>query len=380
MASAQISTLLIYGTVRNVPLNDAEIQSMAITALGAVVAGLLGARSLHFLFDLNPSERLQDRNAATSVDCGLSHDQNTTLETTKPETADTSVTRMTTVFNNYNCTRSGISIQAAVLSIIIFMLFTDTLEPSLSKPDLIAAMSLSLTLGEGIGRVGCFSAGCCGSRTDNGREFCRGLQIMASLMNFAIFALISNLFYNSSLGLQESGALALMLNAMVRLLTDPVRESGESEQIPSTTAFAFGQMILSFGLLVTTRLSAETLSVTVISSASLAVLSFLALWAFRSIWSALGRSKLFKAEMSLFFRPITGVAAFGLAIIILTVKDTIGFPGIKGVSLEMGTMGHNPWTILSNPTVLATLATTALIPILTGPNGVSHCGVFVKGE
>ncbi len=121
--------------------------------------------------------------------------------------------------------RSGISIQGGTLAAILFILSTQAWAPHLEIRNILASATLSLPLGEGIGRIGCYWAGCCGSRREKGRERYGAVQLLSSAMNIAAYTFLIFSAVKCNLPLPEAGILAFSSNAVIRLILDPLRES-----------------------------------------------------------------------------------------------------------------------------------------------------------
>lgn len=117
------------------------------------------------------------------------------------------------LFSTKFLTKSSLWIQgsffAAILSIAI--------SPLIDRTRLLYAFSIIFPVGESLGRIGCYFAGCC-----DGMKF-RGVptQILSSFLNGVVAFSILAFWGSGYLSVEEAAAFSLGVNAMIRLLLRP---------------------------------------------------------------------------------------------------------------------------------------------------------------
>ena len=380
MVATQTSTALIYINVSDRhPLTHHEITSMATTGLGSVVAGLVGARLLNRVLDSSPrtppSQGHEDNDdGAKALVPGPSHGSSRAY----------SGWAKTILLSRFTCSESGISIQGAALSATVFVALTNTIATTVDKPMILSSMALSLTLGEAIGRIGCYLGGCCGSSRSHGKEFYPALPLLASVMNATAFIAIAPFVLGGTLDPHEAGSMSMISNAAIRLAIEPQRASSVTEggRAAHTTIFAFAQLIVSFGICFTRRIALghSTYSALGITTFYTVILVF-ATRQGRNLWSYQAHTKSpLRSLAPRIARPLSAVALFATVIFSLAIKDSLRAfwnQNEQLVTPRCNAFGDastgNPW-VLSSPTFLANLLITGSIPLLAGSGGISKCG------
>ncbi|ETI23054.1 hypothetical protein G647_04850 [Cladophialophora carrionii CBS 160.54] len=106
---------------------------------------------------------------------------------------------------------------------------------------LIATLLISLPLGESIGRVGCQFGGCCGGVSHH-QWMHVPTQLFSSTLNLAAFAGSMLLFHSERMSLYSVATLSVSLNALIRLLVQPLRRDSNGRLINCMSLFAVGQL------------------------------------------------------------------------------------------------------------------------------------------
>jgi len=372
MVAAQVSTAIVFINAHGSPLTDAEIQSLAKTGLGSAVVGLLGARLLNPLLDstprTTPSEDKPPHRRLT-IDSSLSPstpvDPMCAVGAGFLEGSTYAAVAGCPAGATYRTT--GISIQGGLLSATLFVLLPNTMAPSLEKSMLLQSMALSVPLGEGIGRIGCYLAGCCGSRLQQGKEQYNATQLLSSTANISAFVILIWSLRTAGVSLREAGVLAILSNAAIRLAVDPLRSSAitDGKKVATTTLFALSQLLLSAGILAgVNRALGLGITSAIGAAAFMTGLTVLAAHVARWVWLTLAQmASLRRTKMATFMRPMTAVAGFAIVIFSLVIKDKLGCSSWYASEVTLSS-DDNLSELLSSSAFLGNIIVTGSMPLL----------------
>lgn len=346
MAAAQFLTAVLFSSFREVPTTDAEIRSMAVTGLEMAMAGLFGASNGRLL--LGPGQSSY----------GHKTDQKTS---------------------------SSKWFQAGVVSALLWLFLSTRLEPSLDQDKrlMFAAVGMSIPIGEGIGRIGCYFAGCCGSARPGSSQ--RGrygeVQLLASVMNLVAYLALVSTLARDVLTLSETGLLAVAINAMVRLVVEPLRGDLNGEtKLSSTRIVALCQLAASLYVFSGERQGRfEASPRSLIETAAIAAVFWVMVLSLRLLWVSLHQDHAGEFKRS----PFSKVRRFMAWITSPTMVCCLVAMVIFGVEFwefiepaqprparsnsgEMSEAYRQVWNILTNPSLCASSLIMCLMPVLVG--------------
>lgn len=340
MAVAQISTRMIYCLNQKTALSDAEEHSMAITGLGAAFSGLVGAKFVNDRMSgtmeaLPVQSKLHLRATATNFcsDQSTLH-SNYTGRARCEEQPHKKLNRQPRLENTLKrqvfeyLSLQGISIQGGLLFATTWVMLGCTLSQSIDRMLLLHSMSISLPLGESIGRLGCYFGGCCGSKLDaKGKSLFPAIQLLSAGLNMAIFCTLAVPLATGRLSVEQAGTAAMALNSVVRLTVNPLRD-GERTMMAATNGFAMCQLLVSGAFLIAMQMDAGTgmlaafLITIMIAAVALSCSSIIVLIWISAVPLLLRSRKAIIDYSSWFSRPITYVYAFGVCVVTIVCSDS----------------------------------------------------------
>ncbi|KAL7941072.1 hypothetical protein V8C42DRAFT_335735 [Trichoderma barbatum] len=252
MAITQISVAIFYCLTVARPLTKYESRYLAINGVGTVLVGLTGAKLTNSLMTLSQETRPVTFSAhrLEEIKC---------IRAQKSEAHDSSLSTINSVRTfrarslellGDSCSLNGISIQGGLLFAALWLIFCPT-ALSAEKNLLLSSAALSLPLGESLGRIGCFFAGCCGSRRDkDGKPMYLAVQLLASTINMVAFLGLATAVATTTLRSNVAGTVAVVANAAIRLNLDPLRDDAAISRWSKTSLFAASQLLLGCFLMV----------------------------------------------------------------------------------------------------------------------------------
>jgi prolipoprotein diacylglyceryltransferase len=351
IAAVQLFSARLYLHSSELVSHQAEVD-LALTGFGAVL--LVGAARLAF----KPSTSSSD--SECTGDASQSHQDSESqavtlakLSMSSPKTNYTAIIRCRPAFN-------GLSVQGATLFATAWVLMSPlSLCGTIDRRLLLSTMAVCLPLGEGIGRIGCFFAGCCGSvrlGSGSGREKYPSLQLLSTAMNLASFAWC---MYRFPASLTQAGCTSAAANALIRCLVDPLRQDVSSNPFSRARIFALGQLSVSVAIMLR-HLANEHDFTTAVGLVVSTVLSLgLVLLAMKLAWQHLGnyasQCKRIVNSISVFVL----VYAFSFVIICMVV--------VGGVATEREPArkrNEMSWALLEYPYVMGCAALSAVLPLL----------------
>lgn len=217
-----LSTMWVYSMSSEEPLNLQEAQDITTIAAKVAIIGLVGAAGIPKLFGAKilPEEK-------------------------RP-----------------TCASRGLWLQAGELSMVLTLLLSRFGDAHQYRA-LICAASLTLPLGEAIGRLGCYFGGCCDRRVPGSEGaasdiLVNSVPLTSSWINCIVFLSMLYARAKEIMGPEHTACLAVALNGMTRIFTDSLRGDIPRLQILAgqspTTVVAFLQ--LSGALVIFSRLEA----------------------------------------------------------------------------------------------------------------------------
>jgi prolipoprotein diacylglyceryltransferase len=325
MATTQLSTAILFEKHRANTTTGAEVRSMAIAAVESTVVGLFGV-------------------TVTGASSAL-----TSLSTTDQDT-----------IRNYKKTTRNLSIQGAVAFMSLWMVLNRTLEQSIQRDVLLAAMALSLPLGEAVGRIGCYLAGCCGPVANKSSRR-MPLQLVVGLLNFVAFGVLAMGLSTNYLSLVQAGTLAVLANGAIRFLAE-ISRSERLWRITSKTVAA-GQFLSALAILV--RISSDLSAVLWYTATIVLPAVTIVYLASNLIWSLL--CTVAKIQRLVLFSAVGGVVAF------LGAVDAARMLSEAAKSADI--VSHrSEGNIVSDPIFLMSTLVTFLIPVVVRHGILDRCG------
>ena len=209
-----LSSMWLYSMSSAEPLRTREAQDIMLLAFRVAIAGLIGAASLPRIVG---AKRLPRGKRPT-------------------------------------CASRGLWLQAGELAMVLALFFS-RFGNAYEHRALFCAVSLSLPLGEAIGRLGCYFGGCCGGRQPKGmREandpLVESVPLTSMCINGIIYVLLASVTAIELLDLEHTACLAVAFNGMTRIFTDSLREDVPRLRILAgqspTTVFASFQGFSGF--------------------------------------------------------------------------------------------------------------------------------------
>ncbi|KAF1732663.1 hypothetical protein CRV24_006555 [Beauveria bassiana] len=219
-----------------------------------------------------------------------------------------------------------------------------------------SAIAVSLPLGEAIGRVGCYFAGCCNSAR---KDKYPGIQLLAAALNVAIFCSKTVLLANygaSKMG--EAGLSTVLANGVARLVLNPLRSDAAEMMCSPASMFALGQVILSSAMLATEKAQGAhplgPLLATIGVVLSNIIMCRIAVFAWEMAATQLKKRKLDK-----YARLENLVYAVSVAIFMLATnsKDEVARAGRFFLQKES-------LSAMSSPALLASVFASAIVPVI----------------
>lgn len=356
IAVVQALTVVIYSSRQDMAPSKAEISGMAVTGAGASVTGLVGAYVWNWWMQLSAAPM-----ATSDIQ---SNGKASTAKVLTRESQGCAAPRPTTRFIR------GISIQGAILFAVLWVLLSPTLPESVDKSLLISSMAISFPLGEALGRVGCYLAGCCGSEpSQDSKAPHPPVQLLSSVNNAITFAVTIAMLVTGYLDIHKAGICAVMANASIRLSMNSLRSDIKSS-FSVMNVFAYHQLAASSVLFTfmakTTGVGyVEGILETVPVFAILLLLPHLS----KHIW--LGLSPLLTqgyctitTSVPWLRRPIVHVYGFGVCVFSISyLGDRLPQNTFSGPPKAV--MDHtSPFLILTEPAIAMSTLASAILPSL----------------
>lgn len=336
MASAELSSATLYELASSGTLSQKELSSLASIGLGTVISGLLGARVMNWVLSVptRPSMEQEEMTALSSpVSPGVSR----------------------RFFPGFK----GLSIQGAILFSTIWLTLCPILGFKVNYRLLFGAVGLSLPIGEAVGRIGCYFAGCCGPAR---REQYPGIQLLAAVLNMAAFSYgIMYLANHGTSKIGEAGLAAVQANAAVRLVLNPLRSDAANMPFNPASAFAVAQIIFSSSMLALEMTGggmdplASSLA-TIVSGFSIMFTCRVAAFAWEK-----AATQLRKWKLSRFARLDNLAYAISVVIFVLGTNSSAGDEVARARSLFLQ---KEALFAMSNPALLGSAIAAAGLPIL----------------
>lgn len=381
MVAAQISTAFLYTRVKQAPLSMVESYEMASLALGTVVAGLFGAaitnswmlwlRKIHSRAE-SDLDRRPEHHSSTGVLSELEHEYSAIITTNSLlASSGQDEKKMIGVglgppLMAYFTTFKGISVQGGTLFSAVWVLLSSQAPSSLDNTLILYCMATSLLLGEGIGRVGCYFGGCCGSeRFGNRDRFCPAVQLFSSLMNVGTFFAIIFMTVYGYIDERMAGTCAVFANGAIRLVTNPFRQDAKEDNI--TGLFAVCQLVLFTALMLKQQIGYDRGALMpVVVSILLVVGTLFGYWLSVAVWLRLAVFipnvwlKL-KAKIPWVSRPVAIVYVFSICVIAAVLYSDAP----SDIDTKLSPVGYNNQRLNSCcfPLILCALI-TIFIPTL----------------
>lgn len=369
MVASQIASVVFYTLAHDGPVSDNEVRGLAITGVGTVVSGLLGAKLMnHWMLMVSKSK--EQRHIALPGRCGVHHalrcsHSNPIITKDAKDTTRPSTVAMP---RPQNCSLKGISIQGSLLFSALWVILSHNIAPSVDTRLLLASMALSFPLGEAIGRIGCYFGGCCGSKQgkDDNNNVTFPVQFISSGMNAVAFYVLGALVLEQHLHLFRAGILAITANAAFRLVLDPLRHDATTTAATAnpTSLFALCQLILSTMLLIVIDISAGKAPVNTISVTSVIVVgswlareAWLRLW--QILWPSLQTLLVYAPWLS---RPITYSYTFSSIVVLAVLYDKLA--SSAAVITRAPVFNSSVQMVLSNQDWLSCAFVTFSVPVL----------------
>ncbi|KAH8713309.1 hypothetical protein HC256_006471 [Beauveria bassiana] len=333
IASIELSSAALYELGSRKPLPRRELFDLARIGLGTVFSGLFGAKFM---------------NQALSVSAGSRTDQQ--KMPARSSSVPPGVAR-----RFFPCFK-GISIQGAILFSAAWLIICPCFDLRVNNRLLFSAIAVSLPLGEAIGRVGCYFAGCCNSAR---KDKYPGIQLLAAALNVAIFCSKTVLLANygaSKMG--EAGLSTVLANGVARLVLNPLRSDAAEMMCSPASMFALGQVILSSAMLATEKAQGAhplgPLLATIGVVLSNIIMCRIAVFAWEMAATQLKKRKLDK-----YARLENLVYAVSVAIFMLATnsKDEVARAGRFFLQKES-------LSAMSSPALLASVFASAIVPVI----------------
>lgn len=323
LAGAQLCTALIYGSSLILPLAETDIAAMSRASLESAIVGMAGARLLPMMVGrVSPRADLE---------------------------ADG------------NCAKFGISIQGGVFFTGLWAMCTQSLGAGAARQAMVASMLLSLPLGEAIGRIGCLTAGCCGSK----QTAAVPSQLFSSLANLVGFVvLLIAVTVTSSLSLEAGGALALAYNGIVRFACDSYLrvDSTVVSQLLAALQVCLAGTTLAVG-------DFEEHFTAVKATAGMLLVAFGATYALLRTMIALKSS-----AMAWTMQPIVLASVAGASMTALAASSITDGLGTQPVTRTPTVGEQNIQSILGNTGFITCCVVSAVIPVVIREGRLDRCG------
>ncbi|OAA38785.1 Carboxylesterase, type B [Cordyceps fumosorosea ARSEF 2679] len=223
IAAVEVSAAALYELTIGESLAPGQLSSLAAVGLGSVVSGLVGAKAMNTALSVRGmSMKEEEETAAPSSPCSPVSSR---------------------LFPGYK----GLSIQGAILFSAMWLHIYPLVGFNVNQRLLFSAVGMSLPLGEAVGRVGCYFAGCCGST--RGRKY-PAIQLLAAVLNLGFFFFgLMELGRRGVSAVGELGLAAVVANGAVRLVLNPLRSDTGETMLSPASVFAWVQVLGSLSLL-----------------------------------------------------------------------------------------------------------------------------------
>ncbi|KAK8145353.1 hypothetical protein G3M48_004528 [Beauveria asiatica] len=333
IASIELSSAALYELASRRPLPRRELFDLARIGLGTVLSGLFGARFM---------------NQALSVSAGPSTEQQKMIA--PPSSVPSGVARR--FFPGFK----GISIQGAMLFSAIWLSLCPGFNLRVNNRLLFSAVGVSLPIGEAIGRVGCYFAGCCNSAR---KDKYPGIQLLAAALNVAIFS--SKMMFVANHGaskMGEAGLAAILANGVARLMLNPLRSDAAETMLSPASMFALGQIVLSCAMLATDKAQDANPLGPLLAIMGDILGNILVCRIAAYAWQ-MAATQLKKRKLDKYARLENLVYALSVAIFMLATnsKDEVARAGRFFLQKES-------LSAMSNPALLASVFASAVIPVI----------------
>ncbi|KAJ6788363.1 hypothetical protein PWT90_02899 [Aphanocladium album] len=335
IATAELSCATLYELANNETLSAKELSAMAKIGLGAVISGLFGAKLMNEVLSVSSGTNKQLQKLVSS-----------------PSPAAPAPRRFFPAFK-------GISIQGAILFSVLWLSLCPNLGFRINNQLLLGAAGVSLPLGEAIGRIGCYFAGCCGSTR---REKYPGLQLLAATLNSAVFGIqIMHLANHGISTLAEAGIAAVLANGVVRLMLNPLRTDAAERLFSPASMFSLAQVLFAASMLVLEKAAGGLDPFASFLAAVGAAASSMSMCRVATFAWALAAAQLQKWKLSRFARLENFVYAFSVAVFLLVSNSNAGDGAARvgRLFLQKETL-----FVTSNPAMLGSLCAAAGLPVV----------------
>lgn len=375
MALFQIVTAVLYSSTQDAALSEDEMVGMAMTSAGAAVTGLAGAYTWNWWM-LSASPRANANGYAcfkskangflnTTVKIMIRNHKNPLDKGRIKEDDGCTSSQQTPRFIK------GISIQGAMVFSVPWVMLSPFIPTSIDKHRLVACMAVSLPLGEALGRIGCYIAGCCGSECKPDSKYRPpAVPLVSAASNSVAFIVLIAMTKTEILDIHRAGIIGAMSNASIRLAMNSLRGDSQGHAMAMTDGFAYCQVAASGALLVLTRIQTRSdLLLTFLESVICAALSLLLARLLASLWLMIlplvpGTTDSLAARALRLRRPIIYVFVFSVYVFATVLfSDSQGV--IAGEDSRPVTLGYcRLFAVVGHRAFLASICVTAISPVL----------------
>ncbi|EGX93262.1 hypothetical protein CCM_04635 [Cordyceps militaris CM01] len=339
IAATELSAATMYELASGDAFPRRELSNLAAVGLGTVVSGLLGAKFM---------------NQVLSVPVGrLTEEQKKSVAPPPPPPAVPGVSPR--FFPGYK----GISIQGAILFSALWLNVCPLLGLQVNHRILFGAVGMSLPVGEAIGRVGCYFAGCCGSTR---KEKYPAIQLLAAALNTGIFGLkVMDLANQGTSKIGDVGLAAVLANGAVRLVLNPLRSDTAEMLFSPASMFALSQILLSSSLLTLERTGGGMDPLSALVAVAGATSTSIFLCRIAALAWEMAATELKKWKLSQYARMENFVYAFSIAIFMLVTKSNAGGEVARAGRLFLR---KESLLVMSSPALLGSIFAAAGLPII----------------
>lgn len=339
MVTAKLSTAMLYEVAHKGPLPKGEMVSLVTIGFGTVILGLLGAKLMNSTFSLSSNRALRLRKNSDTLSLAAAGQQGVPCR----------------FFPRFN----GISIQGAILFSGIWLFGNSLLGLRVNNRILFGAAGVSLALGEALGRIGCYFAGCCGSER---WERFPNVQLLSATLNIVIYVTrILALDKNGTSSIFEAGVEAVLANGVIRLVLNPFRSDAAESILSPASMFATAQVMFASAMLTLEQTAAGTNpTAAVLTSIGLVSRNMLMCRIAIFLWAMIA-TQLQKWSSIRFMRSEHAVYAFSAMILVLVVKRDAGGPVEPG---KYPFLGQERLLVITNPALWCSVAVTAALPVI----------------
>lgn len=330
MAATKLSTASLYELASSKPLPGKERFNLIILGAGTVIAGLFGAKVMNRTLCVSAKSAVEELAPVANLE----------------------VRRVFPWFK-------GISIQGAILFSALWLFVSQSLALEVNNRLLLGAVGVSLPLGEAIGRVGCFFAGCCGSKR---KDKYPNLQLLAATLNLAIF--IGRLVYLANNGISEiceTGVVAVLANGAVRLAINSLRRDSANMEFSPASVFAAAQVLFLSGLLALEKAgNGMSPAASLLAALGVACTSLVMCRIATQVWALTARF-LQNHKISRFATLENIVYVFSASIFILVANSDAGDEFARTGEFFLS---KEPLLLMSSPALWCSAAFAAGLPVL----------------